>query len=222
MSFPLNYPLSLIALDGGYVSVVDADEADPRPHYLAVFTSEDVAETFMQRCGVLGAIKEIHSARDFAWLLQSVRPPVTRVAFDPEPLSLTVQGRWLVEIQEMLNEHLLIDYSPWNYPAYVIRQPSGYASIHGETSHGSQWMAVSVFTSREKAVAFLTASGGAGEVEEVANLAAARKLLESLKDVVQAVAIDPTIEDDRHNAQHCLGLQNVLDKYLVQTKPGVP
>jgi hypothetical protein len=222
MSFPLNYPLSLIALDGGYVSVVDADGAEPRPHYLAVFTSEDAAETFMQRCEVLGAIKELRNARDFAWLLQSVRPPVTRVSFDPEPLSLTVQGRWQVDIQEMLNEHLLIDYSPWNYPAFAIRQPRGYASIHGETSHGSQWTAVSIFTSREKAEAFLTASGEQGEIEDVVNLAAARKLLESLKDVAQAVAIDPTIEEDRHNAQHCLGLQNVLDKYLVQTKPGAP
>ena len=222
MSLALNYPLYLIALDGGYVSVVDADGAEPRPHYLAVFTTEEAAETFTQRCELLGAIKELRNARDFAWLLQSVRPPVTRVAFDPEPLSLTVQGRWLVDIQEMLNEHLLIDYSPWNYPAYVIRQPNGYASIHGQTSHGSQWTAVSIFTAREKADAFLTASGGPGEVEEVTSLAAARSLLESLTEVAQAVAIDPTIEEDRHNAQHCLGLQNVLDKYLVQSKPSGP
>ena len=220
MSIPLSYPLYLIALDGGYVSVVDAEGEEPRPQFLAVFTSEEAVQAFMQRCEILGATKELRNARDFAWLLQSVRAPVTRVSFDPEPNSTTVQGRWQVDIHEMLTEHLLIDYSPWNYPAYVIRQPIGYASIQGETSHGSQWTAVCIFTLREKADEFLTASGGQGSIEVLADLSAARSFLEGLQDGVQAVAIDPTIEGDRHNAKHCLSLPKVLDKYLVLMKPG--
>ncbi|MHB8972048.1 MAG: hypothetical protein ACYC3X_07335 [Pirellulaceae bacterium] len=217
MTFTWQYPVYLIPLEGGYVSVVDPRGEEPRPHHLAVFTSEESAAAFMHHCQILGSPRSLKNAREFGWLLQSLQEPVTRVAFDPQPDSPTIESRWTVDVQELLARHLVVDYSPWNYPVFVIQQATGYASIEGRTSQGTSWAAVALFTSREKAAAYSQASGSAGTLRELSNVPQARTFLEEMVGVADAVALDPTVDGDTHAAQHCFSLATVLQKYLLST-----
>ena len=106
------------------------------------------------------------------------------------------------------------DNSPWNYPVFVVGQQHGYASIAGQSPDGSQWTAVGLFTSRERAEAYQQISSAAGTIREVADVAAARALLRELAGSATAVALDPTIDDGRHCATHCFSIETVLQKYL--------
>ena len=69
MSMELQFPVYVIPFDAGYVSVVDGDEAETDTHYLAVFTSEELANAFMAECQLGGQPRPLHNAREFAWLL---------------------------------------------------------------------------------------------------------------------------------------------------------
>ena len=192
MTFTWKYPVYLIPLDGGYVSVVEPQATEPRPHHLAVFTSEEAAAAFMHYCQIPGSARPLNNAREFGWLLQSLQQPVSRVAFDPQPDSLTVECRWDVAVQELLKRHLVADYSPWNYPVLVIRQEHGYASIEGQTSQGSHWTAIAFFTSREKSEAYVQASGTPGTLRELA-------------DASQTAHVSPG--DGRSRRRRCTGSQ---------------
>lgn len=209
-----NYPVYLIPLEGGYVSVVNAQEAEPRPHHLAVFTSAESAGEFMQHCQIWAEPRALRNAREFSWLLQSLRQPVTRVAFDPRADTPAVQCRWNVTVAELLHEHLKPDNSPWNYPVYVVRQAAGYASIEGQTPEGRRWTAVGLFSSREKAADYVSASGVPGTTHELADMRRTRAFFQSLSASVTAVALDPVIDQGRHTAAHCFSLATLLNKYL--------
>ncbi|MHB0960683.1 MAG: hypothetical protein ACYC0X_31885 [Pirellulaceae bacterium] len=214
MKFTWEYPIYLIPLDGGYVSVVEPQAPEPRAHHLAVFTDQQRAGAFMDHCQILGAPRALHNAREFGWLLQSLRHPVTRVAFDPQADSLTIECRWDVDVQELLERHLVPDYSPWNYPVFVIRQDHGYASIEGKTSQGSHWTAIAVFTSGTKAEAYLQFSGTSGTLQQLSDASQARSFLEEMAGGASAVALNPTVEGDTHAARHCFSIPTVLQKYL--------
>jgi hypothetical protein len=219
MTFVWRYPLFLIPLEGGYVSVVEGPPDESATHLLAVFTTSTLAESFMNHCQIPGVPKPLLNAREFGWLLQSLRHPVTRVAFDPQPASLTVQSRWDVSVEELLTRHLVPDNSPWNYPVFVLQEPAGYASIEGQSADGSRWTAIAIFSSREKAEAYRQVAASAGTVCEIANMAEARTLLGTVTGSVSAVALDPTVCDGRYAAPHCFSLRTILDKYLVPTRP---
>ena len=66
----IEYPLFLVPLEAGYVSVVEPGSDDSQTYYLAVFTEEQRAEEFMQTCGIDGEPRPLHNAREFAWLVQ--------------------------------------------------------------------------------------------------------------------------------------------------------
>jgi hypothetical protein len=217
MTFAWKYPVYLIPLDGGYVSVVEPQATEPRPHHLAVFTSEEVAAAFMHHCQIPGSARPLNNSREFGWLLQSLQQPVTRVAFDPQPDSLTVECRWDVAVQELLKRHLVADYSPWNYPVFVIRQEHGYASIEGQTSQGSHWTAIAFFTSREKSDAYVQASGTSGTLRELSDASQARTFLQEMAGVADAVALDPKVAGETHAAKHCFSIPTILQKYLVES-----
>ena len=214
MTFAWHYPLYLIPLEGGYVSVVDAQAEEPKAHHLAVFTDDELAASFMHHCQILGTPRQLLNAREFGWLLHSLRQPVTRVAFDPQPNSITVRSRWNVAVEDLLTRHLVPDNSPWNYPVFVIRQQPGCASIEGQSSDGSQWTAIGLFTSREKAEAYLQALVAVGTICELVDVTQARALLSEMAGSATAVALDPTINDGRHSATHCFSIQTILQKYL--------
>lgn len=214
MSFTWHYPLYLIPLDGGYVSVVGAQPEVSPVHHLAVFTSEDLAMSFMQHCAILGAPRPLRNAREFGWLLQSLRHPVTQVTFDPQPDSAHVASRWTATVEDLLQHHLVPDNSPWNYPVFVVRQQRGYASILGQSPDGMRWTAVGLFTLRGKAEAYLQASHAEGTICELGEVAEVRALLREMAATATAVALDPTISEGRHSAAHCFSIQTLLDRYL--------
>lgn len=218
MTYAWRYPLFLIPLEGGYVSVVENHTDENAAHLLAVFTSSALATAFMDHCGIPGAPKSLLNAREFGWLLQSLRHPVTRVAFDPQPESSTVKSRWDVSVDDLLTRHLVPDNSPWNYPIFVLREATGYASIEGASADGSRWTAIAIFSSREKAEAYRQAARSAGAVSEIADMAEARDLLGAMSGSVSAVALDPTIHEGQHSAPYCFSLRTILDKYLVRSR----
>jgi len=218
MTLVWRYPLYLIPLEGGYVSVLDQQAGAPGPQHLAVFTEAKLVESFMQYCQIPGDPRQLGNAREFGWLLQSLRHPVTHVAFDPQPDARSLVSRWNVPVAELLAHHLVPDNSPWNYPVFVLCREHGYASIEGRSPDGSTWTAINVFSSRDKAETYSRAEGIDDTIREITDMAQARELLQSMGDRTTAVAFDPTIEDGRHAAAHCFAIKTVLDKYLVRRK----
>ncbi len=220
MSCAWHYPIYLIPLAGGYVSVVDGEPAEPPPHHLAVFTSLEAAQAFQHHCQILGEPRALRNAREFGWLLQSLRQPVTRVAFDPRADVQPLACRWNVGVAQLLQDHLRPDNSPWNYPIYAVRQKGGLASIEGQTPQGSHWTAVGLFSSRDKAADYVTSSGVPGTLLDLADLQHTREFLRALPATVDAVALDPVIDQGVHSAAHCFSLATLLGKYL--TPPDSP
>ena len=209
-----DYPLFLIPHGGGYASVVDQSEGETRT-LLVVHTNEELAENFMRCCSLGGAPRALHNDREFRWLLISLRDPVRYVAFDPQAeMAEGLRARWTISVRTLLDEHMDVDYSPWNYPVYAIEQPAGFASIEGRQSSGQSWRAVNLFTAREKAESYLQGAEEEGELVRLADMTATRDLLESLSDDVSAVALDPLASGEERSAKHCFVLTTLLEKYL--------
>jgi hypothetical protein len=213
MTFSWNYPIFLIPHGGGYASIVDPE--DTNRQLLVVFTKEEPALAFFVEFNILGRPRALKNSREFAWLLQSLQEPVTRVAFDPKPAQGEVNAAWTVAVATLLNHHLAVDFSPWNYPSFVIAEESGFASIEGQSSDGRPLTAVGVFTSADKARDYLSATDSKGTLCELKNVDEARRFLESLDVNVFAVALDPTVKDGQHTAKHCFDIATLLEKYLV-------
>ena len=95
----IEYPLYLVPLEAGYVSVVEPAPDNAQNYYLAVFTSQALAESFMEACGIEGEPRALNNGREFAWLVQSLRAPISNLAFDPEAESLQGAARWKVSIR---------------------------------------------------------------------------------------------------------------------------
>ena len=222
----IEYPLYLIPLETGYVSVVesdpdaDAETEDTSTYYLAVFTEQQRAEGFMEAFGLEGNPQPLHNGREVAWMAESLRHPVNNLAFDPSSesasaASKSVDARWKVTVQELLDNHIVVDYSPWNYPVFVIEQQNGFASVAGRASNGEEMSAVGLFTTQEKAEAFLRDAGETGTVQTLATLEQTREFLQSVLPEVTAVALDLTADGGQRSAQYCFSVQTVLEKYLV-------
>ncbi len=216
MVWELEYPLFLLPFDAGYVSVVETESAESQTYYLAIFTSEQAAAEFSNESGIESEPRPLRNPRELAWLLQSLRTPVESVAFDPAAGSTAVESPWKVKVSDLLAHHVLIDYSPWNYPVFVIEQASGYACIEGASSKGTDMRAVGLFTQREKAQEYLAASSGRGRIVALDDLRQTRDFLEDLLPDATAVAIDPVISADHQSAEYCFSIRTVLDKYLVR------
>ena len=218
MAIDWQYPIYLIPLGGGYASVCDPDAGDETPHYLAVFTAESLAVAFMVQCEILTRPRALNNAREFSWLLQSLRHPVTQVAFDPSPQGRQVDARWMVSVEDLIQRYLRVDFSPWNYPLFVIAQEDGYASIEGRSDEGQQWRAVCLFTEFQKAEDYLRLAGESGEISQLDDWQQARDLLGSLAMDSAAVALDPVADGAQRKAKYCFAIETVLTKYLVREK----
>ncbi len=218
MSRYWEYPIYLIPHGGGYASMVDPNaEADAEPtQLLVVYTESEVAVRFMAEFGMADTPRMLFNDREFSWLLQSLRAPVTDVAFDPSPLGDKIDARWQVAVRELLDEHLSTDYSPWNYPVYAVAQESGFVSIDGAGSAGESLTVLGLFTSEDKAKSYLEAADESGELCTLTNLDEARIFLTALTEQIAAVALDPIVEQDQRTAKHCFPLETLLSKYLVR------
>ncbi|MFO7903206.1 MAG: hypothetical protein R6U98_11120 [Pirellulaceae bacterium] len=221
------YPLYLIPLETGYVSVVestpdtDSDVEETHTYYLAVFTERERAEGFMEAYGLEGGPQPLHNGREVAWVAESLRDPVNNLAFDPSSESASsessnVDARWKVTVQDLLENHIVVDYSPWNYPVFVIEQQEGFASVEGRASNGERMRAIGLFTTGEKAEAFLRDAEETGTVRPIATMHQTREFLRSVLPDVTAVALDLTADRGHRSAEYCFSIGTVLDKYLVE------
>lgn len=218
MSRYWEYPIYLIPHGGGFASIVDPNTescAEPT-QMLVVYTESEVAVQFMSEFGMEDTPRMLFNDREFSWLLQSLRAPVFDVAFDPSPLGDKVGARWQVAVRELLATHLTADYSPWNYPVYAIAQGTGFVSIDAAGSDGQPLTILGLFTSAEKANGYLAAADESGELCTLANIEETRTFLTALTDLIGAVALDPTVENDQRTAKHCFPLDTLLSKYLVR------
>ncbi|MGY8768557.1 MAG: hypothetical protein ACKVH8_09040 [Pirellulales bacterium] len=216
MTIQWNYPIYLIAHSGGYASIVDpTSEIEPPLQQLVVISEEKQALQFMGNFQILGAPKPLNNDREFGWLLQSLKPPVTSIAFDPNPVEKEINATWTCSIGTMLEQHLSMDNSPWNYPVYFINQDTGYSSILGQSAEGQDVIVLNLFTTKDKANEFLKAADEPGDLEEYADMSSLREFLEGMQKSGSAVAIDPEITEAGRTAKNCLGLESLLSKYLV-------
>lgn len=215
MAITWDYPIYLIPHGMGFASIVDPDVSENPEHLLVVHTDAEAADEFMNEFGIHGAPRALQNDREFSWLLRSLKEPVTQVTFDPRPREGDVNARWTVPVQELLDDHLTADLSPWNYPVFVIEREVGFACISGR-GDGEPLKAVGVFSHLEKAEAYLELSEETGDVHELRDMESTRRFLKSLDASVNAAALDPVIEDGRHSARHCFSLKTLLEKYLVQ------
>ncbi len=211
----IQYPLYLIPLEAGYVSVVEPESGDDQTYYLAVFTDQELAETFMKECGIDGDPKPLRNAREFAWLMQSLRAPISNLAFDPLAGAKSVEARWKVSVQEVLDKHIIADFSPWNYPVFLIEQSGGFACIEGQTSAGEQMRAIGLFTTEEKALQFLKDADETGMVRPLEDMSQTRAFLQSVSANANAMAIDLTVDGNQRRAEYCFSIKTILEKYLV-------
>lgn len=175
----------------------------------------------MEAHGLQGGPQPLRNGREVAWMAQSLRAPVNQLAFDPSSESASaesnhVQARWKVTVQELLENHIVVDYSPWNYPVFVIEQQDGFASVEGRASNGERILAIGLFTTREKTDAFLRDAEETGTVRELKTMQQAREFLQSVLPDVTAVALDLTADRGHRAAEYCFSIRTVLDKYLVE------
>ena len=198
--------------------MIDASsETDDAPtQLLVVYTQSEVAVQFMSEFGIDDTPRMLFNDREFSWLLQSLRSPVTDVAFDPSPLGDKIDARWQIAVNELLEQHLTADYSPWNYPVYAVAQESGFVSIDGAGSGGEPITVLGLFSTEDKAKAYLAATEEFGELCALINLDDTRTFLNALTDQIAAVALDPIVAQDQRTAKHCFPLDTLLNKYLVR------
>ena len=209
------YPIYLIKHGGGYASIVDPTAEDSSRQSLVVFRDEEQALGFMAACGILGTPRELNNDRELGWLLQSLQAPVTGVVFDPSASAEEQDSGVRVTVQDLLEKDLVPDNSPWNYPVYVVAQDEGFVCIDGTDSDGKRIAAIAFFTSEERIAAYLAAANETGATCAMMDLGEARSFLTGVGSQAAAVAIDPTVEDGRRTAKHCLGIKTLLEKYLV-------
>lgn len=217
MDYQWQYPIFLIAHGGGYASIVDpADESEVPRQFLAIHTSEPLSLAFMQRFGIVGQPRKLNNDREFRWLLKSLKFPVTEVAFDPDPVEMDLNAACVASVQSIAEEHLHVDNSPWNYPVYIVDHGTGYASISGEDEGGNSLQLLSLFTSMERAEAYLELAHQEGEIMCLPDVEQAREVVLALKDQISAVAIDPEVSGEAGHSQYCIAVEPLLDKYLIR------
>ncbi len=216
MPIEWEYPIAALAHGGGYASVVDShDDGDDERHSLIVITEIESVTDTMQQLGILGAPKWIRNAREFRWLIESLRHPVTHVAFDLSPVDGDPNPSWHVAITELLASHLPADYSPWNYPIFVVAIEEGFVSIAGSRTDGSELHALVVFSSEAKAEAYVE-EAKRGELCKIQDLDEAVKYFGAMAEVVDAVALDPAVENGGCRTERCFDIETLLEKYLVE------
>ncbi|MCC9606069.1 hypothetical protein LOC68_19735 [Blastopirellula sp. JC732] len=214
MSYTWKYPLYLVAHAGGYASIVDPQ--DESRQLLVALTSEEKALDFMQQFGILGAPRQLNNDREFAWLLESLRAPVTMVCFDPDPLENDVNAAWTATVETLLNDRLEVDYSPWNYPVFLLRQETGFSSIVGLDVEGNEVVVLCLFSNSQLADEYLIKTGDAGVIETLETMAQTREIMEMLREDIAAVAVDPEVRESERVASHCISVETLLNKYLIR------
>lgn len=233
--FHWDYPIYLIRHGGGYASIVDPNAAPPDPgavgeqeeqeagessganvpdQMLVVFTQEDSARRFMIQFNMMGEPSTLGNGREFRTLVGCLQDPVNWVIFNPEPDGVELNADWKVHRSELIGS-IKVDFSPWNYPIFAVNHESGFASIEGGDA-SNPMVALAVFTSEEKAESYANQLYSKAKTVCLFDLDFTRSFLDNLNETINAVALDPIIEDGRHSAKYCFSLDRLMDKYLVE------
>jgi hypothetical protein len=219
MSFTWNYPIYLVSHGGGLASIAGQD-ADGQPFgSVAVFTQREMAAAFIVGAGIEDTeaenpVRLLENDREFAYLLSGLRPPVTAVVFDPSSQDAQVAPAWQVNIETLLQNHLPLARSPWDYPVYAIGEGAGYASIIGRAQGQDDLVAMGLFTTIALAEAYRDVAQIKGRIEQLDQPPALRRLLGVLGQSINAVALDPTLVEGRRTAKWCVDIATLLEKYL--------
>jgi hypothetical protein len=209
------YPIYLIQHGGGYASIVDSDVKGQSHQSLVVCCKEERAIRFMAACGIMGAPRQLNNDREFAWLLKSVQAPVKGVVFDPSASVEAQESALRISVQDLLDKHVAVDNSPWNYPVYVVAQDSGFVSLQGANSDAESVTAIGFFTSEQQVETYLEAAKETGETCAMKNVDEARAFLTVMASQATAVALNPIVVDGYRTAKHCFSIATLLEKYLV-------
>ena len=78
-----------------------------------------------------------------------------------------------------------------------------------------------VFRNRDDAEKYLPESQDA-EICEIKNLQQAQTFFSAIAEMLDAVALDPIMEDGVVRTQHCFLIDTLLDKYLIETDETEP
>ena len=219
MSLDWDYPLYLIGIELGFASVVDEVADGQRRVSLVVFTDQARMDRFMHEVGLEGKPRPIANDREFSYLLQGLRSPVTSVAFDSAPCGREVNARWIVNVPELLDKHLPWAASPWSYPVYVVAERDGFSCVDDTADSERPRRAVSLFTTSDAAQQYAQNARMEGSVQPVATPDDLRTLLQHLDWTVTAMAIDPTATGDKRTAKRCVEIATALQKYVPPSKP---
>jgi len=168
---------------------------------------------------VMAGIKKISGDRELKWLLNSLKKPVTGTVMDPVGQKADGQpnSQWQMPADE-LAACIRVDFSPWNYPIFAIKEADGWSSIAANDSVGDPMFVVIVFTSEKKAIEFGEQAGIRCEVKKMNSVGTVRTWLELMPAEVKAVAMDPVIEDGVQKAKHGFAIERLLADYLVFEK----
>jgi hypothetical protein len=214
MSFEIQYPLFLIPHGGGYLSIVDPDS--PAEQMLVVCSNEELFLQLLYQFEIMSSPKKLLNDREFAWLLKYVKPPVTKVAFDPRPIGADVNAAEVVSIATLLGERLKPDLSPWNYPVFAIAEDEGFISITSDDGAGGVMTLLTMFTSKELAMEYLEKTNQQGTLCRLADVGQARTFLSSIdSSFAVAVALDPVVDGEFQSSKYCFSIDVLLEKYLV-------
>jgi hypothetical protein len=214
MTYAWEYPIFLVRCGSGFAAVEIDGQREESRFALAVFTREKLCEDFVRNVGIEGNQMSLGSDREFAALVAGLKPPFTAVVFDSTPEEDRVNADWQVDITALLEDHLPLARSPWDYPLFVLRELDGYASVKGPATNGNPLVAVAVFTSREHADSFISAAERSAALVELAGPQALSDLLAELPRSVSVVAFNPVADGERRTAKHCVRIADIRAKYL--------
>ena len=210
----LDYPVYIVPHGGGYLSIVDPQ--DEATQMLVVCGSEELVMRLTIQFEILSGPRPLNNDREFAWLLRSLKAPVTQVVFDPKPEGESINGRLTVPVEEMLKTHLKPDLSPWNYPVFAVAKDNGFVSIDSDDGAGGVMTSLTFFTEKSLALDFLKQTKQEGTLCRLGDVGQARKFFESIdKSLAVAVALDPSVEGDQQVAKYCFAIEILLEKYLI-------
>jgi uncharacterized protein (DUF952 family) len=216
----LQFPLYLLHHGPGYVSLVDVQsQSDPQPQSLALFGTYERAAEFVEQMAGFAGIKAIRNARELQWLLSSLKEPVVEAVLDPAIDRPEIVGTWRRTVRELLEWHIQIDRSPWNYPVYLLRSTGterGWSLIRA--GGGKHWFSfVAMFTSDTWAENYrrqVEDEDGPHELVKAGSMQILRAILEELGSEIAGVAVNPEFEQGVRKCENCLEIGRLLGHYL--------
>ncbi len=210
-----SYPVFIIRVGSGYATMATPDSPEEKPEYaILVFTTESLAEDFIQAVGLEGAeVRFLHDERELGRVLAVQPEGVTHIAVDSVLKDGHLQTECLT-LYEMVKKHLLYARSPWDYPVFFLRQTDGnYAAI----TTAEQQLVLAMFTANQKAKEYRSRLEHSSRYE-LLRVESPKRLLDFLLNLpknLSAIALNPSVdENSKHSAVQCMAISKLIEKFL--------